>query len=55
MAESDSSREHHPEWANTEDWDAHRLTIQHLSISDQNLSLKEVIKVMERQHGFHAT
>ncbi len=36
------------------EWNAHRETIQDL-YQEQNLPLREVIKIMERQYKFHAT
>ncbi|KAM7221956.1 hypothetical protein V8F06_002707 [Rhypophila decipiens] len=41
-------------WAGGDEWDEYRATIQDLYLS-QNLSLKEVMKRMEEEHGFKAT
>jgi len=43
-----------PGWAGGDEWDEYRPTIQDLYLS-QNLSLKEVMKIMEDSHGFKAT
>lgn len=37
-----------------DDWEAHRATIQQLYMS-QNLTLREVMKTMRTEYGFHAT
>lgn len=43
-----------PGWAGGDEWEEHRGRIQELYQS-QNLSLKEVMRIMEGRHGFRAT
>ena len=43
-----------PGWAGGSEWEEHRGMIQELYQS-QNLSLKEVMRIMEECHGFRAT
>jgi hypothetical protein len=41
-------------WAKPNDWDAHRSIITGLYI-DQGKTLREVMGIMQRDHGFVAT
>jgi hypothetical protein len=41
-------------WAGPEDWDAQHNNIKKL-YWDQNLPLKEVVEIMQREHHFYAT
>jgi len=41
-------------WVVGDEWESHRAAIQEL-YQNQNLALKEVMRVMEEKHGFRAT
>jgi len=41
-------------WVGGDEWDTHRPAIQDL-YQNQNLALKEVMRIMEETHGFRAT
>jgi len=41
-------------WVAGDEWEAHRVVIQDL-YQNQNLALKEVMRIMEERHGFRAT
>ncbi|KAK3948107.1 hypothetical protein QBC32DRAFT_382115 [Pseudoneurospora amorphoporcata] len=48
------AQQHPSGWAGGDEWEDHRGRIQEL-YQGQNLSLKEVMRIMEERHGFRAT
>lgn len=51
---ADQGRRQSVSWVGGDEWDPWRTTIQDL-YQTQNLPLKDVMKVMEEEHGFRAT
>ncbi len=54
MTVMDPGQQHPPGWVSGDEWEMHRASIQDL-YQTQNLSLKEVMRIMEERHGFRAT
>jgi hypothetical protein len=56
MVRADSDQQQSPPggWVGGDEWETHRPAIQEL-YQNQNLALKEVMRIMEESHGFRAT